>query len=196
MNKVVYSFYDYSGEWSKPYREAGYIVIMVDIKYGIDVFDVKIPSIPVYGVLGAPPCTDFSVSGAQYWKAKDADGRTEQSLALVYYFLNFVKATKPTGFWSMEQPVGRLPSLIPELGKPALYFNPCDYGDAYTKKTCLWGKFNPPVKNPVEPIMYTTSDGKRGSWYWKNLGGKSERTKELRSITPAGFAKAFYEANQ
>jgi hypothetical protein len=28
------------------------------------------------------------------------------------------------------------------------------------------------------------------------LGGKSERTKELRSITPMGFAKAFYEANK
>jgi hypothetical protein len=28
-----------------------------------------------------------------------------------------------------------------------------------------------------------------------NLGGKSERTKELRSITPKGFAKAFYDAN-
>jgi len=30
---------------------------------------------------------------------------------------------------------------------------------------------------------------------WKNLGGKSERTKELRSVTPLGFSYAFYEAN-
>jgi hypothetical protein len=28
------------------------------------------------------------------------------------------------------------------------------------------------------------------------LGGKSERTKKLRSVTPQGFAKAFFEANQ
>jgi hypothetical protein len=28
-----------------------------------------------------------------------------------------------------------------------------------------------------------------------NLGGKSERTKELRSITPLGFAYAFYKFN-
>jgi hypothetical protein len=27
------------------------------------------------------------------------------------------------------------------------------------------------------------------------LGGKSERTKMLRSVTPAGFAEAFYLAN-
>ena len=25
------------------------------------------------------------------------------------------------------------------LGKPAFTFNPCDFGDAYTKKTDLWG---------------------------------------------------------
>jgi hypothetical protein len=28
------------------------------------------------------------------------------------------------------------------------------------------------------------------------LGGKSERTKELRSETPVGFARAFFLANQ
>jgi hypothetical protein len=33
------------------------------------------------------------------------------------------------------------------------------------------------------------------SWIMK-LGGKSEKTKELRSITPLGFAYAFYEANK
>jgi hypothetical protein len=31
----------------------------------------------------------------------------------------------------------------------------------------------------------------RGSWMWANLGGKSERTKALRSKTPQGFARAF-----
>jgi len=196
VNKVIYSIFDYSGEWNRPYREAGYIVIQIDLKYGIDIFDLTVPSKPVYGILGAPDCTDFTVSGAQYWKAKDADGRTAESLTVVNAFLDFVDAVNPV-FWCMENPVGRLPKLISgRLGKPVMYFNPCDYGDAYTKKTCLWGKFNTPIKNPVEPVMYSTSNGKRGSWYWKNLGGKSERTKELRSITPSGFAKAFYEANK
>ena len=91
-----------------------------------------------------------------------------------------------------ENPVGRLPRLVPELGKPRMYFNPCDYGDPYTKKTGLWGDFNTNLpKNPVEPERVC----KQGSWVQK-LGGKSERTKELRSMTPPGFAQAFFEANK
>jgi hypothetical protein len=69
-----------------------------------------------------------------------------------------------------------------------MYFNPCDYGDPWTKKTCLWGEFNQPVKTPVEPT--------EGSKLWRMYGGKSDKTKMMRSITPPGFAQAFYEANQ
>ena len=92
--------------------------------------------------------------------------------------------------------MGRLPKLIPKLGNP-WYFNPNQFagwleGEAaererYTKKTGLWGVFNRPDKRELSvspgcnPIM--------------SLGGKSERTKELRSMTPLGFAKAFFEAN-
>ena len=90
--------------------------------------------------------------------------------------------------WCLENPVGRLKRW---LGEPAMYFDPCDYGDPYTKKTCLWGNFNHPVKYRVEPIKVCS----QGSWI-QTLGGKSERTKELRSTTPEGFAQAFYEANR
>jgi hypothetical protein len=82
------------------------------------------------------------------------------------------------------------------MGKPDLVFNLCDYGDPYTKRTCLWGVFGAPQKHPVEPEFVIASNGDRYSenhWY---TGGNTERTKELRSITPQGFAKAFFEANQ
>jgi len=36
-----------------------------------DIRWLEIPDKSVYGILAAPPCTDFSVSGAQYWKQKD-----------------------------------------------------------------------------------------------------------------------------
>jgi hypothetical protein len=89
-------------------------------------------------------------------------------------------------FWVLENPVGRLQTLRPQLGKP-WYFQPHWYGDPWTKKTGLWGKFNKELpKNEVAPDP--------NSWIMK-LGGKSERTKELRSMTPPGFAKAFFEAN-
>jgi hypothetical protein len=199
MKKTILSLFDYSGRWSRPYKENGYDVFQVDIKLGIDILELQPEDLPfesVYGILAAPPCTDFAGSGAQYWKAKDDDGRTEASLALVRKTLDFVDVYDPK-FWALENPVGRLPRLVPRLGKP-WYFNPNQFAgylegeeaerECYTKRTGLWGEFNIPVVKelPVSP---------GGSWIMK-LGGKSERTKELRSMTPLGFAYAFYEANK
>lgn len=199
MNKTILSLFDYSGRWSQPYRENGYEVFQVDIKLGIDILELQPEDMPfesVYGILAAPPCTDFAGSGAQYWGAKDLDGRTEKSLALVRKTLEFVDYYDPK-FWVLENPVGRLPRLIPRLGSP-WYFNPNEFAgwlegeaadrECYTKRTGLWGKFEIPEKKPL-PV----SPG--GSWIMK-LGGKSERTKELRSMTPLGFAYAFYESNK
>jgi hypothetical protein len=199
--KTILSLFDYSGNWSRPYKEAGYNVYRVDVKHDIDILSLDIdrdikPLGKIYGILAAPPCTDFAGSGAQYWKAKDADGRTARSLALIHKSLEIIDKTNPV-FWALENPVGRLPTLVPKLGKP-WYFNPHEFAgwlhgedaerERYTKRTGIWGVFNRPEKTPLSvvpgcnPIM--------------SLGGKSERTKELRSMTPMGFAYAFYEANK
>lgn len=198
-SKVILSLFDYSGRWCRPYLEAGYNVYQVDIKLGLDILDLTPEHMPfdqVYGILAAPPCTDFSGSGAQYWKIKDEDGRTVHSLKLVDRVLEFVDFYDPK-FWVLENPVGRLQSLRPRLGKP-YYFNPNEFAgyladideadaECYTKRTGLWGNFNKPEKLAL-PVSGT-------SWIMK-LGGKSERTKELRSMTPLGFAYAFFEANK
>lgn len=186
-DKLILSLCDHSGNWPNFYREAGYNVQLIDLKKGGDVRTLAYLDRPVYGILAAPPCTAFAGSGAQYWPKKDASGETLEALALVDACLRAVAIYKPA-FWALENPVGRLRRY---LGPPTLIFNPCDYGDAYTKKTCLWGEFNAPAKNPVEPVRVCS----QGSWVQK-LGGKSERTKELRSTTPLGFAKAFFEANK
>jgi hypothetical protein len=183
---VLLSLFDYSGSWSRPYLEAGYEVIQADLKHGQDVRTLLYLDKPVKGVLIAPPCTAFAGSGAQYWPKKDTDGTTLDALALVDAGLRAIAIYQPD-FWALENPVGRLRKW---LGPPRLMFHPCDYGDPYTKKTLLWGKFNTPTKRPVEPIRACT----QGSWL-QQLGGKSERTKELRSVTPEGFARAFFEAN-
>jgi len=183
-DKLIYSLFDYSGNWSKPY---------IDIKDGLDVRLLEIPNRQVYGILSAPPCTHFAGSGARWWADKDSDGRTEEGLELIGATTRFILACNPH-FWVLENPIGRLNRW---LGKPTMYFQPYEYGDPVSKKTALWGKFNIGLqRNIVEPKMYTTSTGKRGSEYWMKLGGKSERTKELRSIAPMGFAKAFFEANR
>lgn len=197
-NKIILSLCDYSGNWSHYYRTAGYDVRLVDLKHGSDVRLYPYIDKPVYGILAAPPCTAFTVSGAQYWQAKDEDGTTLDALALVDACLRMVAIYQPI-FWALENPVGRLSRWI---GKPKMYFNPCDFGgyvdgmDAYTKKTGLWGKFNKPKPNPVEPEFVIAKNGDRYSKIHWFTGGKTERTKEIRSVTPLGFAKAFFEANQ
>lgn len=184
---VILSLFDYSGNWPSYYKQAGYDVYQVDVKHDIDILELTRQDLPdkVHGILAAPPCTDFASSGAQYWKQKDLDGRTEASLALVDKTLEIIGWYNPQ-WWALENPVGRLQKLRPQLGDP-WYFQPHWFGDAYTKKTGLWGKFNRDLpRNPVEPDPQ--------SWLMR-LGGKSERTKELRSMTPLGFAKSFFLAN-
>lgn len=191
--KTLLSLFDYTGTWSNPYKRAGWRVIQIDIKLGIDVFAFRedLVATKIDGILAAPPCTDFSVSGAQYWPKKDLDGTTEASVALVLRTIELIKYFKPN-FWVIENPVGRIGKLVPELLQYGpFYFHPYEFGDAWTKKTGLYGVFNKPAYNVVEPIRSTA----QGSWLMA-LGGKSERTKELRSITPPGFALAFYEANK
>jgi len=178
-----------TGSWSRFYTEAGYNVINVTLPE----FDVReyLPPKRVHGILAAPPCTHFTRSGAQYWKAKDADGRTLEDIGIVIACLRIIAECKPR-FWVLENPVGRLKHW---LGPPKMCFDPCDYGDPYTKKTCLWGIFNRPEENPVEAEFVISSNGDRYSKIHWSTGGKSDKTKELRSITPPGFAKAFMEAN-
>jgi hypothetical protein len=81
--------------------------------------------------------------------------------------------------------------------KPPYTFNPSDFGDRYTKKTDLWGYFNFPIKKPIklteeEKALMSTNSRKLPSI--SDITGSKQSAK--RAITPAGFAKAFYEANR
>lgn len=141
--KTVLSLFDKTGGWSGPYRNAGYDVTEVDIQnwQPIDVNDVDSAetALDMFGspdiILAAPPCTDFAVSGAQYWKKKDESGQTAKSLQLVYQVKRLIDLFDPTDeeyiaengslIWALENPVGRIAELA-GLGK-AWYFDPCDF---------------------------------------------------------------------
>lgn len=180
--KIILDLCGGSGAWSKPYRDAGYDVKIIDIKTGYDVRLLKRME-NVYGILAAPVCTVFAGSGAKFRDLR-AISEVIEGLSVVDACLRIVYACNPF-FWALENPVGWLNDYI---GEPVMYFNPCDFGDPYTKKTCLWGKFNLPRLNPVEPT--------EGSKMHVRYGGRSGKTKSMRSITPTGFAKAFFEANK
>jgi hypothetical protein len=176
--EIILDLYAGSGAFSEYYAEAGYDVRRVELPQDVRLY---IPPKRVRGIISCPPCTDLAGSGARWWAAK-GEKALINALSMVDATFRMVWLCSPA-WWVLENPVGRLSRFI---GKPRMYFNPCDYGDPYTKKTCLWGDFVPPKKCPVEPekksrIHYMPPSPDRG---------------RLRSITPPGFAKAFFEANR
>jgi site-specific DNA-cytosine methylase len=170
-----------TGSWSKPYREAGYQVEVIDPKVGTgDVRLLQRIPVGVHGILAAPPCTDLAGSGARWWAEKGEDALRD-ALSMVDACIRIAWVQQPQ-WWALENPVGRLSWF---LGPPQMTFDPADYGDPYTKKTLLWGRFNPPVKRPVEAV-----EGSK-----MHLIPPSPERQALRSVTPEGFARAFFEAN-
>ena len=208
MKPFLLSLYDYTGTWSQPYVDAGWKVMRWDKQIDgcvlerfswIESMIEEETGGNIQGLLAAPPCTAFTSSGAVFWPQKDQpteeyfpfDSFTEYMVGLTLIVLHAVDVFQPD-FWALENPVGRIEKLIPELRQyRRMMFDPCDFGDPYTKKTILWGEFNANLKtNPVEPEYIIASNGNRYSkmfWYHKS--------KNIRSKTPEGFARAFYQAN-
>lgn len=197
--KAILSLFDLSGNWSRPYAEKGYEVIQIDIQKGFDLFDWNYKALPsdyFIGILIAPPCTDFALSGAAWFAEKDRDGRTYESMSLVYRALAIVQYFKPgLKWWVMENPMSRIHKLCPDLGKVQFKFDPYEFAaydpiprnSQYQKRTWLWGEFQIPYKNTLPNL-----DGNK---YHSSLGGKSLVTKNKRSTTPEGFAIAFAKVN-
>lgn len=178
-DKIILDLCGGTGAWSDLYAQAGYDVRNITLpKY--DVRLLEYINEPIHGILAAPPCTHLAGSGARWWKKKGKSALLE-ALSISDACLRIVLISNPV-WWALENPVGRLRKY---LGNPALIFDPCDYGDPWTKKTLVWGKFSVPVKNRVEPV--------EGSKIHKMPPTKDRAI--LRSITPPGFAKAFFEAN-
>lgn len=107
MNLLI-SLYDYSGNQSEPYRKNGWEVWQIEIKRGIDIlswdfitpFEYLKSILPKnekirIGIIAPIPCTDYALSGARHFKAKDEDGRTaysqkmaEATKKIINYFEN------------------------------------------------------------------------------------------------------------
>lgn len=179
MREVVISLCDYTGIWGDQYADE-YDVIKVDIQHGMDIRTFKRIDRPVRGIICQPPCDHFAVSGARWWAQKGEQALID-GLQLVDACIRIVFAHKPA-WWVLENPVGRLRRY---LGPPVMSFDPCDYGDTYTKRTLLWGEFTPPQKNRVEP-----TEGSK-----MHLVAPGPNRKNIRSATSLPFAQAFRMAN-
>lgn len=205
-----------TGAWSEPYRKSGRYDVRVVTLPAQDVRDYQPPSAMVWGILAAPPCTQFAVSGARWWKEKErrAPHLLKEAVEVVKACLRIIEVCQPE-WWALENPVGRLRQFI---GDYAYMFEPWEYGDPWLKRTCIWGEHRQPEKRPCRKPK-----GGKGRWRvsltnhlsptptagqiaelvrtkmipadWIHRLGPSPDRATLRSITPPGFAQAFYEAN-
>jgi len=214
---IIWSMFDGSGIMGLPWAMAGHQVYCFnadDANHGEYVVKMKHDNIHYVNtwiteyfdfalkpdiIFSFPDCTFLAGSGEQH----------DREISDIQHAIVLAKEAKRLGDkyscpWMVENPVGKLST---EWEKPQHYFNPFEYGgymsgfepvihhkmparDGYTKKTCIWAGngFVMPEKKPVEHIGCF--------WGWKSLGGASTKTKQLRSLTPRGFARAVYEANK
>lgn len=186
--RIILDLYGGTGAFSAPYAEATYDVRVITLPEW-DIRDNSVLahciSLRPYGILAACDCSKLSNAG----RCRDKDRTFRDAIdavELVTKALYIIAMTSPE-WWVIENPVGLMKQL---LGKPQYRFQPCEFGHNYTKHTCLWGRFTPPfITKNVKPQPVSENPIMK-------LGGKSERTKRLRSITPLGFAQAFFEANR
>ena len=196
-DKIILSLCSGTGAWEKPYAEAGYDVRVITLPD--DVRLVKVPKDKIYGILAAPPCTMFAISGVRW---KRTDEQMTDALSMVDACLRIVSVCNPI-FWALENPVGK---LIYYIGKWKYTFQPYEYGDPWTKRTCIWGNHIKPSRTPVDPIgQWTGRADQEGivdhmeKYLPPNLVYKlppSPNRAMLRSVTPPGFSRAFFEANR
>jgi hypothetical protein len=206
MRGTVLSLCDRTGNMVRPWLDAGYDAITVDVQEQVNphrrrnhyVWDVREFvgfSVPVVFVAAFPPCTHFAVSGARWFRDKGLDVLIE-ALEIVNACRKICEASGVP--WMLENPVGTLSTITETYWQaPSHSFDPCDYGDPYTKKTLLWtgsGFVMPPVVKPgdmfAKPTWVEPTEGSK----MHKLPPSPERA-DLRSETPMGFAEAVFRAN-
>jgi len=220
---IIISLFDLTGVMVQPWLNAGFIAYIVDIQHprGItrdnhqhNLFrvgaDLRYGWLPFRDIIDRvtfvsafPECTHVAVSGAAHFMAK---GPRALSLSLDLFATSREVADFLGAPYLIENPVSTFSSYC---GKPDHTFNPYEFGgylpeddrhprwpdyiaarDAYPKKTCLWtgNGFVMPDPLPVEVRSGYSQQHLK-------LGGKSQKTKNIRSETPRGFAEAVFQAN-
>ena len=215
--KIILDLCGGTGSWSAPYKENGYDVRVITLpEYdllgrttieGGEIVFIKrdgsaerVEARAVYGILAAPTCTMFSLARTTAKTPRDLTGAME----LVEKCLRIIWTCREQNdsslrFWALENPVGLLRQFI---GRPPLTFDPCDYGDTYTKKTDLWGYYNAPRKSKREltdeerercrvnkRVLPKLPEGYEMPEGWNTSAAR-------RSMTSKCFAEAFYRANK
>jgi hypothetical protein len=183
-----------TGSWSKPYRDAGYDVFVVDEDYilspdiccTVQEFNRRRPALgKIQGILAAPPCRVFTRASSRNWPEYDRTGQTSRALLVVHACLDIIEHYKPE-WWALENPPGRLTDQLHR--PPAWSFTANQYGDDHRKFTYIWGTARKPTPLPNPPAAIPNHAIHR-------MGGSGRKVQSARSVTPPGFARAFFESN-
>lgn len=198
-DKIILDLCGGTGSWSRPYKEAGYDVRLVTLpEYDVCTYQ---PPEGVYGILAAPPCTEFSLAKNGSPKTRDMKKGMETVSACIHIIWK-CQLDGQLKFWALENPVGMLRKF---LGRPKFTFRQWEFGDPGVKPTDIWGYFEHPKKTcAVMPqgITKRYKSGKVNTMAWAPpkppewLDASGLTRADLRAITPSGFAKAFFEANR
>jgi hypothetical protein len=196
VSGVVLSLCDRTGVMVQPWLNAGYECWIVDVQHprgttqdgklfriGTDVRN-WIPGVRSAIAFAFPPCTHLAVSGARWFEDKGLESLHE-AIGLVVACKRICETSGAP--WMLENPVGTLSSY---WRKPDYTFQPWQYGDTYTKQTCLWTGNGFVMPEPW--IAHKPADVKATI----HLMPPSADRADKRSVTPAGFARAVFEANE
>lgn len=145
-------------------------------------------------IIAHPPCTYLSNAGARWLYAggKLNEERYKKGLNGKEFFLKFYNAN--CDHVAIENPI---PSSVYDLPKYTQVIQPYEYGEPWSKKTCLWLKGLPPL-HPTNIIEYHKPFCPSGS-YSKNhdpkYKGASRKggSAKSRSKTFPGIARAMAE---
>ena len=195
--KIVLSLFDYTTNMVQPWARTNHTCFCVDIQHpkgtikkekniytvGADIMDYFPPREQVKIVFAFPPCTHLAVSGARHFKHKGLKSLIN-SLSLFNRAVELAEYIAAP--YMIENPVSTVSTYY---RKPDYIFQPWQYGDYYTKKTCLWvgNEFvmpDPVFKNPPPNIKSKM-----------HLLPPSKERASLRSATPKNFATWVWMAN-
>lgn len=163
-------------------------------------------------IIAFPPCTHLAVSGAAHFEKKRADGRQRDGIEFFCQFLNVncekVVIENPIGIISGDYIPKHFPELAKKYGLPkkqTQIIQPWNFGDNFSKSTCLWIK----GLNPLVPIVTEQPELEWKEWVDKKTGKKKRQPKwffdalvnaktpeersQIRSKTFPGIAKAMAE---
>ena len=202
---TVLCLYDKTGNMARPWVEAGYKAILVDLQHppgvredgsvttvGVDIRSGWLPPREMIDrvafVAAFPPCDHLAVSGSRWFKGK---GLRKLALSIDLFATAAELCEWLDAPYIIENPVSTISSY---WRKPDAIFHPHHFTllepeDNYTKTTCLWTGGGFVMPSSCQDFTLGIPDDR----IHKCAQGPDRQN--FRSATPMGFARAVFQAN-